>query len=98
MKFRLLIAFVSFSSFIARAQQPLNLMPMPKQMNVKQGEFVLTDKFAITVDANAKDTILYKAVNRFYQALNRKTALYFATQRFLPSKPVKEGSMKISVA
>lgn len=88
MKKIVLIAFL-FSCCIAvdGQQSTLNLMPVPKEMLLKDGKFRLTNKFTIRVlpqkndmptnNGHSTDTILYKAINRFYQQLNRKTGLVF---------------------
>jgi len=82
---------------IASAQQLPALMPMPKQVSRQAGSFAIDDKFSISIDADVKDTILFKAVNRFYQALNRKTSAYFSIPRFSADKPAKDGAMKLKV-
>ena len=63
---------------IASAQTPatLNLMPVPKSLTVDSGKMPLTSGFRVAVHAEKTDTILYKAVNRMYQHLNRLTGIY----------------------
>src|SRR5579863_5813876 len=75
-KFTLFVSLV-FGSFTAIGQQPvtLNLMPIPKQLVLNTVKFRVTGKFTIHVQAVLTDTVLYAAVNRAYQVLNRKTGV-----------------------
>jgi hexosaminidase len=86
MKKIIFLSLIIFCRFVVNAQQvnTLRLMPTPKEVVQKAGEFRVTNKFTISVQANATDTILYKAVNRTYQALNRKTGLAFGQQYITP--------------
>lgn len=86
------------------AQQPhtLKLMPVPKQVLSQTGKLRVSNKFTIKIISDATDTILYKAVNRAYQVLNRKTGLAFGQQYIttvdtLPAAQmiVKAGAMAI---
>jgi len=98
MKFRLIaIVMISLSFFKASGQQTLSLMPLPRQISLQQGEFAVTDQFAIAVEADAQDTILYKAVNRFYQALNLKSSLYFIQRSITPAGKQGTASMRLRV-
>ena len=79
----------------------MNLMPVPKEFLLKDGKFRLTNKFKIGIQQSSRfetDTILYKAINRFYQQLNRKTGLIFS-QQYITSddKPDSTTSMVIIV-
>jgi hexosaminidase len=78
-------AFLSIST-LAQSQtaQAINLLPVPKQMVLQNDSLLLSQKFTVSVDADAKDTLLFKAVNRMYQTLNRRTGLYFEQQYILP--------------
>lgn len=88
-----------FFAFGATAQQPatLNLMPVPRQMQLNPGKFRITNKFTVHVGASANDTVLYAAVNRAYQVLNRKTGLAFSQQYIRPSDTLKTAQMVINV-
>lgn len=82
MKKIIFLAVLFFYQIVAYAQQAnvLNLMPMPKQVAQNAGKNRLNNKFTVSVQGNVTDTVLYKAVNRTYQALNRKTGLIFSQQ------------------
>lgn len=81
MKKIILIAFLFSCCITVNAQQnTLNLMPVPKQLAVMSGKNRITNKFAVSVNGSAADTVLFKAVNRAYQTLNRKTGLAFGQQ------------------
>jgi len=97
-KFILFIILVS-GAFAAIGQQPatLNLMPVPKQLALNSGKFRLTNKFTIHVQAVSTDTALYAAVNRAYQALNRKTGLVFIQKHITPTDTVTSTQMTVSV-
>jgi hexosaminidase len=55
----------------------LNLLPYPKSLEQREGALIINSRFNVSVRTSTPDTLLLKAVNRFYQALNRKTGLYF---------------------
>ena len=86
MKKIILIAFL-FSCCIAvnGQQNTLNLMPVPKQLAVMSGKNRISNKFTVAVQGNATDTVLFNAVNRAYQTLNRKTGLTFGQQYITPA-------------
>lgn len=75
----------------------INLLPVPKQIVLQSDSLVLSQKFTVSVDADASDTILFKAVNRMYQSLNRKTGLYFEQQYILPSAKNNAATLLIHV-
>jgi hexosaminidase len=91
------IVFLLISTLGIQAQPLVNLMPVPKQMDLKSGEFKLTMDFTLVIDADTSDQILFNAANRMYQTLNRRTALYFIQQRIKPAPKNASGSMIISV-
>jgi hexosaminidase len=82
---------------IAQAPATLNLMPVPKQMHVNAGKFRITNQFTIHVNAAANDTVLYAAVNRAYQTLNRKTGMLFVQQYITPADTLKTAQMIVNV-
>jgi hexosaminidase len=91
------IFFLLISTLATHAQALLNLMPAPRQMDLKAGEYKLTTKFTVAIDADTSDQILFNAANRMYQTLNRRTALYFIQQRIKPLPKDESASMIISV-
>ncbi|NHA03764.1 family 20 glycosylhydrolase [Mucilaginibacter sp. HC2] len=80
MKKALLIIFLLCVSIVANAQNS-SLLPVPQQVSVGNGRFRLSSTFTVAVKADPGDSILYFAVNRAFQTLNRRTALYFGQQR-----------------
>ncbi len=86
MKKIIFLLLIIFCRFVVNAQQvnTLKLMPAPKEVVQNAGKFRINNKLVISVQSNATDTILYKAVNRTYQALNRKTGLAFGQQYITP--------------
>jgi hexosaminidase len=76
-----LIIFL-FSTLASFAQQPepLSLMPIPASVSTIAGRFQLTENFTISIKADQKDTVLFEAVNRMFNTLNRRTGLYFRQQ------------------
>jgi len=97
MKKIILIAFLFSCCIAANAQQTtLNLMPVPKQLAVMSGKYRITNKFTVSVNGNAADTVLYRAVNRAYQALNRKTGLAFGQQYITPADKNDSASLVVS--
>lgn len=97
MKTIMLIAFLFSCCVAANAQRnTLNLMPVPKQLAVMSGKYRITNKFTVSVNGNAADTVLYKAINRAYQALNRKTGLAFGQQYITPADKNDSASLVVS--
>jgi hexosaminidase len=98
MRAALITIFVSFTLH-AVAQQPaiLNLLPVPAQIQQIQGKFRLTGKFTMSITGQSTDSILYRAVNRAYQALNRKTGSIFGQQSISPGDTLTQASMQVVV-
>jgi hypothetical protein len=46
----------------------------------------VTQNFTVSIDADAADTILFRAANRMYQTINRTTGLFFSQQYILPRR------------
>ncbi|HZX58869.1 MAG TPA: glycoside hydrolase family 20 zincin-like fold domain-containing protein, partial [Mucilaginibacter sp.] len=92
------LAVLLVCHFAVIAQEnTLNLMPMPRQVIAKAGSFRISNKFTIRVQGNANDTILYDAVNRAYQALNRKTGLIFGQKYITSTDTITAASMTVMV-
>ncbi|MBS1530686.1 MAG: family 20 glycosylhydrolase [Bacteroidetes bacterium] len=94
-----LFSALLFFALDAFSQTPatLNLMPVPKQIQVNPGKFRITNKFTIHAEASAGDTVLFAAVNHAYQTLNRKTGMVFGQQYILPSDTLKTAQMIVRV-
>ncbi|WP_426671265.1 beta-N-acetylhexosaminidase [Mucilaginibacter sp. McL0603] len=98
MKKILFVATLLICQLAAIAQQnTLNLMPLPKQLTVNTGKNRISNKFTVSVQGNARDTILYKAVNRTYQVLNRKTGLVFGQQYITTADKNDSASLVVNV-
>jgi len=99
MKNYLLIISLMVCSLAVNAQQQTNLalMPMPKQLTLNVGKFRVSNKFTVSVLGSATDSVLYKAVNRAYQALNRKTGLVFGEQYITPADKTDSASLTVIV-
>lgn len=92
-----LFAVLLFSQLALRAQQnTLNLMPAPKSIVTADAKFRLTNKFAVFVKGLKDDTMLYKAVNRAYQVLNRKTGLAFGLKYISPADTLTGAQMQVA--
>jgi hexosaminidase len=90
MKKLIFLSVLFLFAVAANAQQAnaLKLMPVPRQVSLKPGKFRITNKFIIKVNGSPTDTILYKAVNRAYHALNRKTGMVFGQLYITPADTV----------
>ena len=61
------------------------------------GKFRISGGFSVRVKSDGGDTVLYRAVNRAYQALNRKTGLLFGQQYILPGDTAAHASVEVAV-
>lgn len=97
MKKIIVLITLAFFALAAGAQQlnTLNLMPVPKQVELGQGKFRVSSKFAVNIQAIATDTILYRAVNRAYQVLNRKTGLMFSQKYITAVDTISAAPLKV---
>ena len=93
------LAALIFSQFAVNAQQAntLNLMPVPKQLALNAGKYRISPKFTAGVKTEADDKVLYKAVTRAYQALNRKTGLVFGQQYITEADKPDSASLVVTV-
>lgn len=91
------IVFLLVLTLGIQAQPQINLMPAPKQLDLKAGEFKLATSFTVNINADSSDQILFNAANRMYETLNRRTGLYFIQQRIKPTPKSESASMIISV-
>ena len=94
-----LIPILLFFTLHATSQQPatLNLLPLPAQIQQSPGKFRITGKCSMSVKGQSGDTILYRAANRAYQALNRKTAAIFGQQYISPGDTLTQASVQVLV-
>lgn len=81
-----LIVFLLLITTIGVAQTAqLNLMPVPKKINLREGKFRINPALSISVSANPSDKKTHTAANRLYKAIIRKTGLTFQ-DRFITAK------------
>jgi hexosaminidase len=86
-------------ALVAKTQMAtsLNLLPVPTNVELRTGSFMLSENFTVAIHAKTSDTILVKAVNRMYQTLNRRSGLYFK-QKYISSKDNSDtASLQITV-
>src|ERR1700759_1620584 len=95
---RICLFIFLFSTFTLFAQnpEPLSLMPIPASVSAISGKFQLTENFTISVKADQSDTVLYEAVDRMFNTLNRRTGLYFR-QPFVNGNFTDTASMLVIV-
>jgi len=97
-KLLLFCQFLCAAAITCAQTTPLtNLMPMPKSLVFSTSEFNVKPNFTVSVKADATDTILYAAVNRAYQTLNRKTGLYFGQQYITPGDKSDTAALVVAV-
>jgi hexosaminidase len=91
------LLILAFYALVAGAQQlnTLNLMPVPKQIEPGLGKFRISSQFSVNIQATATDTVLYRAVNRAYQALNRKTGLVFGQKYITAADTMSNAPVKV---
>ena len=95
-KIGLIIFLCSTLTSFAQNPEPLSLMPIPASVSTISGIFRLTENFTVSVKADQKDTVLYEAVNRMFNTLNRRTGLYFR-QQFVRKNFTDTASMLVIV-
>lgn len=98
---RFLSSFLSIAIFnLAFAQRTtaLNLLPVPQTVIIQDGVLPINDQFSVGVKADATDTLLFKAVTRMYQTLNRRTGLEFRQQQITAKEASDSAVLQISVA
>jgi hexosaminidase len=91
------LMFLFSSILAAKAQTSLSLMPVPKNIEFEAGRFQLSSGFTVSVKADNTDTILYRAANRMYRALNRRTELFFLQEEISPKNNSDKSSLVITV-
>ncbi|PWT97442.1 MAG: beta-hexosaminidase [Bacteroidetes bacterium] len=93
--FALGICVFVFGGIKSQTNPTLNLLPVPAQVSIQNGNYELGADLKISVSGVNNDTILLGAINRIYQTLNRRTGLYFNTQYITGS--TKPDSAAISI-
>ena len=67
--------------FYVKAQSgTAGLLPVPSEIHWNNGKYPVTACFNLALKTEKYDSVLYAAANRFFQTLNRRTALYFNTE------------------
>ena len=86
-KFAFLLWVLSIPSLVI---SQIKVIPFPENVSTGQGQFRINSSFSIST--TTQDPTLIKAVNRFYQQLNRQTAAYFIQDYITPGL---SGTMRI---
>lgn len=89
----------STAAITSRAQisPALSLMPVPKYIAMETGKYKLSSGFTISVHADPTDTVLYRAVDRMFQTLNRRTGLLFIQGNIRSKEQLDSASMIVLV-
>lgn len=86
----LLVSLASLTSAVfAEVQPQLNVMPMPASVQIASGQLTIDRSFTVSVEGS-KDDMVERAVDRFKDQLNRRTAI-------LLQKPVDPGHTTLTV-
>ncbi|HZW38799.1 MAG TPA: family 20 glycosylhydrolase [Ignavibacteriaceae bacterium] len=72
----ILFLFSSFSNLSAEGNMKLNLMPMPANVTVNEGKFLLTPSFTIAIQGKASDDF-YSYATRVLRRISGRTGLFF---------------------
>lgn len=88
---------VAYSTIVYAQATTLSLMPVPAKLVLGNGNFLIRNTFTVSVKGDATDTVLYKAVNRAYQLLNRETGLVFTQKYITTSARSDSASLQVVV-
>jgi hypothetical protein len=75
----------------------LNLLPVPKKIELQKGMFILTQNFGVGIHEPAPDTILINAVNRTYQTLKPEEWFIFYNKTITSKDNSDSASLQITV-
>ena len=86
-------------SIAIHAQRPatMDLMPVPRSLQPQNGAFAITSNLTFGVHTPAPDAILLKAVNRFYQAIGRRTGLGFGQEYITAKDSSRSATVQVQV-
>jgi len=87
-------AFFSFS-FADDSTMKLNLMPVPAQVELQNGQFRLDSTFTIAVTGQP-DQRLYQGATRMLRRLSGRTGLFFSQDFIAPSSPAAAAKLAIN--
>ncbi|MBN1478746.1 family 20 glycosylhydrolase [candidate division KSB1 bacterium] len=87
--------FVTFSYLYAESTVKLNLLPVPKQIELEEGAFRLNEDFTMAV-RGSENQRLYRAATRTLRRLSNRTGLFFS-QDFITPQSEKTGDFIIQV-
>jgi hexosaminidase len=92
-------ALLILSLTVARAQSfnTLNLMPVPRTLVLENGKFLLSPGFTISLITEKTDSLVLLAANRMFNALNRRTGLYFSQENISMKNNSDTASLVIRV-
>jgi len=75
-QYQLTLIFLLFGLSLSAQETALNLMPVPEQIEMGEGHFVITKRFSISLTGTYHERLAHEAT-RFLRRLDQKTALFF---------------------
>ena len=92
---KIILLVLVFSTLILGESAVKSLMPIPRDINIQDGQFRLGENFKIAV-TGVDDPRIYKAATRTLRRLSDRTGLFFP-QDFITPESEKNGDFIISV-
>ena len=80
----------------AEASPTLNLMPVPAQIELGTGFFLIGDEFTVSIDGDGATPRLHRGVGRMLRRLSDRSALFFDNHVFLELEGREHAAMKIT--
>ncbi|MEQ8580279.1 MAG: beta-N-acetylhexosaminidase [Marinoscillum sp.] len=88
-QFQLVFVCILFGPYLSAQETGLDLMPVPKQVEIGEGQFVLNKDFSISLTGNYHQRLAHEAT-RFLRRLDQKTALFFTQHKVSGELPGAE--------
>ncbi|WP_421893751.1 beta-N-acetylhexosaminidase [Marinoscillum sp.] len=88
-QFQLVFVCILFGPYLSAQETGLDLMPVPKQVEIGQGQFILIKDFSISLTGNYHQRLAHEAT-RFLRRLDQKTALFFTQHKVSGELPGAE--------
>lgn len=86
----IIILSLIISAAYGQSSSTLNLMPVPENLKISEGEFLINKDFKISIEGNP-DSRIYSATTRFLVRLKNRTGV-FINQGFVQQPTVIEGA------
>lgn len=93
---RLLIFQILISCVFFATGQTLNLMPVPRTMEIADGRFSIDSEFEIKIEGNPDDR-LYAEIGRFVQRLSNQSGIFFQKVYYEKGQISQDGQFVIKV-